>query len=216
MSLFIKKNLEGAPINMFSLIPAKLNTKLKAKNKRTTAVSHSVPEKLLSNYIMNKDMSSFKALYRYCGDDLYHYLLSLSDMPMAQDICQKVWLKVLENPQAFHTATSVKAWLFTMARNALIDEFRKQNRTSELDDSYLESSDNDVLEKSIDKESIAHSFDKALLDLPFKQKEAFCLQQEGFSIGEIAKMTDANPETIKTRLRYARTQLRKLLEKEDE
>ena len=52
----------------------------------------------------------------------------------------------------------------------------------------------------------------ALLDaLPFLQKEAFILQQEGFSLREVAKITGENSETIKSRLRYAVNKLRLVL-----
>ncbi|MFT5670097.1 MAG: RNA polymerase sigma-70 factor (ECF subfamily) [Glaciecola sp.] len=48
--------------------------------------------------------------------------------------------------------------------------------------------------------------------LSFEQREDFCLQQEGFSLTDITIMTHCKQETIKTRLRYAKTKLKALLE----
>ena len=59
--------------------------------------------------------------------------------------------------------------------------------------------------------SILGVFDKALMSLPFVQREAFCLQQEGFSLKEIAQITHCEHETIKSRLRYAKATLQVLL-----
>ena len=53
----------------------------------------------------------------------------------------------------------------------------------------------------------------ALIDnLPFHQKEAFIFQQEGFTLKEIADLTDEEQETIKSRLRYAKKYIRTHLE----
>jgi RNA polymerase sigma factor (sigma-70 family) len=48
--------------------------------------------------------------------------------------------------------------------------------------------------------------------LPPEQRHAFLLQAEaGMSVDEIARVTGASFETTKSRLRYARSQLRQLL-----
>jgi RNA polymerase sigma factor (sigma-70 family) len=168
------------------------------------------PEEVMADYIMHKDKKAITALYNTFADDMYHYLLTLSEPSTAQDIVQKTWLKVIEKPHNYHTAGSVKAWLFTMARNALIDEFRKTKRWVELSNQHEEIS---VFTPKIENQgNIQTLFDEALMFLPFQQREAFCLQQEGFSLSDIALMTDSKQETIKTRLRYAKTKLKELLE----
>ena len=49
----------------------------------------------------------------------------------------------------------------------------------------------------------------ALATLPTEQRDAFLLQQEaGFSLAEIAELTGARLETVKSRLRYAIQKLR--------
>lgn len=187
---------------MFSFLPSILMPNTHSKQPP--------PEQVMADYIMHKDKKAIIALYNTFADDMYHYLLTLSEPATAQDIVQKTWLKVIENPHNYHTAGSVKAWLFTMARNALIDEFRKTKRWVELDNQHEEvSTYTPILEKKGDVQAL---FDEALMILPFQQREAFCLQQEGFSLSDIALMTDSKQETIKTRLRYAKTKLKELLE----
>ena len=54
---------------------------------------------------------------------------------------------------------------------------------------------------------------EALAALPTVQREAFLLQQEaGMSLAQIAELTGAGEETVKSRLRYATAKLRAALE----
>ena len=77
------------------------------------------------------------------SDKLYRFILkSMRDRNRAQDVVQdafeKLWLKIdkVESNKA-------KAYLFTIAYNKMIDIFRKENRSSYLEDSQLESGSED-------------------------------------------------------------------------
>lgn len=169
--------------------------------------SHS-NEWLISRFISTGDRKLFEQLYDNCADDLYHFLLTQSDRTIAKDICQKTWLKIFEKPHLYSDSGRFMAWLFTVARHALIDEFRKTNRI-------------DLNQQSLENQPItdaatlylAQAFDDELCALPFEQREAFCLQQEGFGLQEIADITHCKTETVKSRLRYAKAALRRNLEK---
>ena len=166
---------------------------------------------------MRSFLKSFDSLYQLCADDLYHYIVTLSDATLAKDIAQQTWVKVINNPQGYHTNGSVKAWLFRVSRNALIDELRKTKKLMSINDELQ--SDMSIEGMHVERlfhTNIEEAFDQALSSLPFHQKEAFCLQQEGFSLADIAYMTNSNKETIKTRLRYARKNLQHMLEKINE
>ena len=51
----------------------------------------------------------------------------------------------------------------------------------------------------------------AIARLPQEQRDALLLQEQGFSQRDIAEITGAVEETVKSRLRYARKQLREQL-----
>jgi RNA polymerase sigma-70 factor (ECF subfamily) len=53
-------------------------------------------ERLMRRYVVSGDQAVLTKLYDACGDDLYHFLLTLSDSTLARDISQKTWLKVIE------------------------------------------------------------------------------------------------------------------------
>lgn len=189
-------------------------------------------EELIQRYAVKKESHLLGQLYDNCERDLYHFLLSLSDSQLAQEVAQRTWLKVIEKSHLYSEHGSFKSWLFTIGRRCLIDEFRKQGRFQELFDDSIE--DDKMLDSSLSdnrydgsanlsnlelvyaneaKSSLIHQFNIALGQLPFPQKEAFCLQQEGFSFAEIAQLTSSEVETVKSRIRYAKRALKKYLEK---
>jgi RNA polymerase sigma-70 factor (ECF subfamily) len=67
-----------------------------------------------------------------------------------------------------------------------------------------------------EQEDSLTQFDQAIIQLPFYQREAFIFQQEGFTLMDISQLTNESFETVKSRLRYARNNLQKLLGKSDE
>ena len=165
-------------------------------------------EELMRRFVQTDDKRWLSQLYDNCANDLYHFILTQSDHALAKDICQKSWLKVIEKRHLYSHTGNFKAWLFTLARNTLMDEFRAQTRSN--CDTYQDSqcASSEPLPTSLEQ-----AFDRALLTLSFEQREAFCLQQEGFGIQDIANITHSNTETIKSRLRYAKNSLREQLER---
>ena len=54
----------------------------------------------------------------------------------------------------------------------------------------------------------------AIGELPREQKDALLLREQGFGLADISEITGAGEETVKSRLRYARKQLKAALEVE--
>lgn len=170
-------------------------------------------EDLMLQYAASGENKWLSRLYDQTSQSLYHYLLVLSDPDTAADVVQKTFVKVIEKRHLFTSTGRFDAWLFTMARRTLIDEFRRSSKYQLSDQRDLDSwvpahNDSDL----VDKTKIADAFVNAMQALPFLQREAFSLQQEGFGLQEIAQLCDTPVETIKTRLRYAKTKLKESLE----
>jgi RNA polymerase sigma factor (sigma-70 family) len=180
------------------------------------------PEILLTRYIATSKDKYFILLVEQFNQPIYHYLLSQSDKEMAEDIIQSMWLKVIKIKETHQAHNNVKSWLFTIARNTLIDELRRQNRwqtqplneaDASLELSVISQTVNYTLEQESENKDRLAIFNQAITLLPFHQREAFIFQQEGFSVLQIAELTDESFETIKSRLRYARAQIKNFLEK---
>ncbi|MGA8204275.1 MAG: RNA polymerase sigma factor [Woeseiaceae bacterium] len=158
------------------------------------------------------DVAAFETLYRRHNDALYRYLLRLSRSPdAAEDIFQEVWSKIIRARQTYRPTAQFKTFLYRVARNCFIDYIRRNRRheqTVELAPEHQP--DPGELPDALTERSLARRrLAAALLELPDEQRDVFLLREEGgFSLEQIASITDSNRETVKSRLRYAVNKLR--------
>jgi len=175
-------------------------------------LSHASDEQMMLRYAKSGAAEILNHLFKKYSHDLYHFLLAMSDEDMATDVEQTTWLKVIERCKQFCKKYYFKGWLFSIGRNQLFDEFRRLQRWQAvpLDEEMIELSCDES--ELLQQQSFQQNFENLLHKLPFLQKEAFVLQQEGFSLQQISEITGSNPETIKSRLRHARKFLKQHLE----
>lgn len=78
------------------------------------------------------DPRAFEVLYRRYRQSIYRYLLArLSSPDDAADVTQQVFLKALEFlPKYRDRGSPISAWLFRIARNAVIDRSRSRRRST--------------------------------------------------------------------------------------
>jgi RNA polymerase sigma-70 factor (ECF subfamily) len=144
---------------------------------------------------------------------LMRYLLYLtSNREMAEDLFQEVWMRVLVRGGQFNGQSRFDTWLFTIARNLVIDQRRKRTMSS-LDELFDAGGDDDRpmsfevadgeptpfdhFSNLEDRERIA----VALLNLDTLYREVLVLRfHEELSLEEIAKVTRAPLSTVKSRL----------------
>lgn len=171
-------------------------------------------EWLMEQYRLTQKARYLELLYKSCSDDLYHYLLNQSDKSLAQDICQRTWLTVMEKRNHYRNSGRFTGWLYAIARNLLIDELRRQKKFVAENEATAEIEKQPTSQASITQQRITEAaYDQlsdALMKLPFYQREALVLQQDGFGLQEIAQITRTDTETIKSRIRYAKSKLKKM------
>ena len=197
-------------------IGASLQSLFQGKREKALGVS----ERLMLRYGAKGDEASLAALFDLHNHKLFYFLKMLSDSAVAEDICQRTWIKVIESRHLFKSGDNFQAWLFTIGRRTLIDEFRKNAKLEYNNDAveafslaelvkHAQSSVEDDFQKGLEKDW----FKACLKQLPYKQKEALTLQFQGFGLSEIAAICGAEKETVKTRIRYAKDSLKTMLEK---
>ncbi len=179
---------------------------------RKTTQAAVASQDLLHQYRENADPQLLAELFRRYADALYHFLVRQSDAELAQDISQQCWLNLMQYAQSYQGQSSVKTWLFAIGRNLLIDEFRWQQRWQSSDELELLIDPKPSAQFLVQQAQDLQLFSQAIARLPLMQREALMLQLEEFSIEQISEITQSNPETVKTRLRYARQNLKHLLE----
>ena len=134
----------------------------------------------------------------------YTYLKSTDD---AQDICQTVFLKLLQKPQAFSSPEHEKAWIIRTTINACKDHLKSHWRKTTVP---IEAAQH-VPAPAAEPGSILASVNL----LPPKYRAVIYLHYyEGYTAPEIAQLLGRLPSTVNTQLRRGREQLKTLLEKE--
>jgi RNA polymerase sigma-70 factor (ECF subfamily) len=171
---------------------------------------------LLTKYRDNADPQLLTQLFQRYADALYHFLLRQSDAELAQDISQQCWLNLMQYASGYQGQSSVKTWLFAIGRHLLIDEFRRQQRWQQVDETETLPDLQPSVLALLQRMEAQQRLDQAIGLLPYVQREALMLQLEEFSLEQIADITGSGVETVKTRLRYARQHLKSLLETVDE
>ncbi|MCE0464810.1 RNA polymerase sigma factor [Pseudomonas sp. 20TX0172] len=177
-------------------------------------------ESLLARY-RNGDRACFEALYARHRQGLYRFLLSLSNKAeLAEEIFQDTWLSLIRSTTQPQGRASFRTWLFQIARNRLIDHWRKHGVHNPLHDSYDEQLHVQPDDTGSPEQQLSLSRDQARLEaalqaLPEDQREVFLLRLHGdLELPQIAALTGVPLETVKSRLRYAQQKLHRLLAEE--
>jgi RNA polymerase sigma-70 factor, ECF subfamily len=144
---------------------------------------------------------------------LLRYLLFLTgNRETAEDLFQEVWMRVLVRGGQFNGKARFETWLFTIARNLVIDQRRKRvlNSLDELVEGATEDDRPMAFEVADDEptpfDRVANLEDReqiaaALLSLDTLHREVLVLRfHEELSLEEIAKVTRAPLSTVKSRL----------------
>jgi RNA polymerase sigma-70 factor, ECF subfamily len=144
---------------------------------------------------------------------LLRYLMFLTGQrELAEDLFQDVWMRVLVRGGQFNGKARFETWLFTIARNMVID-YRRKRTLASLDEMIDTGGDDDrpmafeiADQQPSPLEHFASGEDRehvaaALLELDTLYREVLVLRfHEEMTLEEIAKVTRAPLSTVKSRL----------------
>ena len=134
----------------------------------------------------------------------------------AKDLFQETAYRALMNEDKFRQGTNLKAWLFTIMRNIFINNYRKKVKSNTIFDPtdnlyYLNSGSNSInngAESSILMEEL-----QAMVDvLDDSIRIPFVMHYYGYKYQEIADQLQLPLGTIKSRIFFARRELRRMVE----
>lgn len=160
--------------------------------------------------ISNGDHSAMSLLVSKWEEPLYRFFYrSLGNHADCQDLTQKTFLRTYKSAKTYQPAAKFSTWLFTIARNLLIDEIkrRKKFQTSEISEERINPEGLNSETKNIkDWQEILQI---AIKEIPENHRSAllFRVQQE-WSYMEIAKVMNANEQMVKTWIHRARQALK--------
>jgi len=176
-------------------------------------------EALMRDYAAGR-AAAFDRLYLRHKGGVYRYLLRhCGNAATAEEMFQDIWMNVIRVRASYVPTAKFTTWLYTLAHHRIVDHWRVHGDVKlasvDTDDTARETvealpgSSHDEPETQRATRELGARLRTALATLPTEQRDAFLLQQEaGFSLAEIAELTGARLETVKSRLRYALQKLR--------
>ncbi len=170
-------------------------------------------EQLMAAY-RDGSVEAFDVLYARHRGGLYRYVVrGVRQRAIAEELYQDIWIRVIEARSRYAPTARFTTWLYTIAHNRLVDHWRRKELTlagaAEGEASELPAASDADPARQAEASQALERFSRALEGLPAAQREAFLLHEEaGLTAAEIADVTGADPEAVKSRLRYAWAKLK--------
>jgi len=170
------------------------------------------------------DDLAFEALYARYQQRISAFILSrVHDHGRAEDIGQEVFISALGRLRANQQTISFKPWIYEIAKNACIDEFRRRQRNQEVSldaDQELTSGRRGLLSvaptppAAVESKQRLDDLQGAFGGLSENHRQLLMMREfEGLSYDEIGTRTDMSRQMVESTLFRAR---RKLTEEYDE
>ena len=178
---------------------------------------------LVNNYI-DGDENSLALLIERHQSRIYGYIFSkVSNRDLTEDIFQETFFKVihtLKTKKYYNEEGKFLSWVLRIASNLIVDKFRNDKKMplkrdteefsifSNIKDSSLD------IERKLIKNQVDIDLKMIIQKLPHDQKEVIMMRYySDMSFKEIADFTGVSVNTTLGRMRYAITNLRKVIEK---
>ncbi|WP_426699712.1 RNA polymerase sigma factor [Rhodanobacter sp. Col0626] len=176
------------------------------------------PDAMLMLAYARGDLAAFEVLYGRHRGMLYRFLLrSVRDPHRTDELFQETWSRVISARERYQPQAKFSTWLLQIAHNLMIDSARRQRpvvdgEQAEIALAHASTPECEQPEHALSEFERRRGLQRAIEQLPEDQRIAILLRlEQDLSLEEIAAVTGAGRETVKSRLRYAMTRLREVL-----
>jgi RNA polymerase sigma-70 factor, ECF subfamily len=177
-------------------------------------------KKELVDRAIQGDYQAFGELYEIYLDPIFRYVLyQVKDAMVAEDITEETFLKAWKGRGSYRGGSqSMSAWLYRIAHNQVVDEFRRRAHYRSADLAAETGAAPSVLDDPLEKAEGALRQDellRAIATLPPRQKQVIILKFiEGLGNDEIAQITGKSQGAIRIMQMRALSELRQQFEVE--
>lgn len=183
-----------------------------------------LPDAILVNNYIAGDENALAILVDRHQSKIYGYIYSkVSDRDLTEDIFQETFFKVihtLKSKKYYNEEGKFLSWVLRISNNLIVDKFRNDKkmymkRDTEEFSIFSAITDNSPnIEKELIKNQVDLDLKNIIQRLPQDQKEVLMMRYySDMSFKEIADITGVSVNTTLGRMRYAITNLRKVIEK---
>ncbi len=171
-------------------------------------------EVLVELIVSSKDPVLFKVLYERYIFKVFNTCLSFSNNNQeAEDICQDIFLKLLDKIHTFNGTSKFSTWLYSFTYNHCVNYFhRNKFNKFEKITSNIEQMCDELIVQSSDEDLIQmlklEKLNEALELIPFEDKQILMLKYHEFkSVKDLMDLHNAGESAIKMRLKRAKEKL---------
>ena len=164
--------------------------------------------------------AAWETLFRRYQLPLYVYVFELiRDEQTSLDIVQEVFIAAVKHIGRLRDDNKFGSWLFGIAHQKCVLHWRKKGGKEILLDEIPDAPDEslDAPGNALIRNEQEAEFMNAINQLPLQHRSVLLLHYiEDFSLEEIARISETQTGTVKSRLHYAKKSLRKILEAKNE
>ena len=161
--------------------------------------------------IKKKDKKAFRKFYDLFYEKVFFYIYHvIKNKDSAEDILIETFFEVWKSAAKFKKRATPISWVLGIARNISLKYLKKKEE--EINDVHIKF-DEDI-ERSLKQQELKQILEKAFLHLSLEHREILNLVfYQELSYLEIAKILDIPVNTVKTRVFYAKKNLKEILYK---
>lgn len=159
----------------------------------------------------------FNTQLDYLTESLNAFAYSLTkNSEDAKDLYQETAFRAINNRDKFRPETNFKAWTFTIMKNIFINNYRKKVKSNTIldstDNSFFIDSGSSVSNNG-DRNILMDELNKMIADLDDSIRIPFLMHHQGFKYNEIADQFNLPLGTVKSRIFFARRELKEKIKK---
>ena len=158
-----------------------------------------------------------KKIYEEYKQDVFKYLVSLThDTSLSEDLVSETFLGALKSLHKFKGESSIKTWLFSIARNKWYEYLRKEKFNISIDElayNYI-SSESDLDDVLIKKE-LYNKIINLLKSEPPRTEDIILMRIKGYSYFEIGKKHNISESSARVIDYRAKKKIKEILIKEE-
>ncbi len=155
-------------------------------------------------------VSQTEIIWNEFGEHLHAFIRKrVRDETIADDLLQDVFMKIHARIVTLREGEKLRAWLYQITRNAILDYYRRQKPLEELSEDFIAS----VAPESEAWIELAQCVQPLLRQLPEPYREAVCLSElQGLTQQEIAQRQGISLSGAKSRVQRGRAKLKEVFQ----
>jgi RNA polymerase sigma-70 factor (ECF subfamily) len=165
-------------------------------------------DEALHEKLLRGDLGAFDPLYERHARPLFAFIRKhLADAHEAEDVLHETFMTLLRHRDR-DAAASLRAWLFTVARNLCLNRLRSRRRGARALDAIPAPDAVTPPDLAVEQRQSAERLRRAVERLPAHLAELYTLRANGMSYEELAEVLSVPVGTVKSRMHEVVARLR--------